>query len=157
MSPPLASSLAVSLWRRRHPSAPSTSPASYDLADPKLESWLDADGKPPELYLNGSGWDRTTGRVAPAIHLFMTDPELVEVEVETPTGAQVEWSTKVRVAIGLTHLTLAGVEPTPRGARLRFELPAPLPGLQVAFLAFGPDTELDLPQSNLVLRRVRWR
>ncbi|MBL0220205.1 MAG: hypothetical protein IPQ07_40835 [Myxococcales bacterium] len=132
-------------------------PASYDLADPKLESWLDADGKPPELYLNGSGWDRTTGRVAPAIHLFMTDPELVEVEVETPTGAQVEWSTKVRVAIGLTHLTLAGVEPTPRGARLRFELPAPLPGLQVAFLAFGPDTELDLPQSNLVLRRVRWR
>ncbi len=127
-------------------------PGEYALSDPQLESYLDADGKPPELYLNGSGWDRSTGRVAPAMQLYLNDPTFVEVEVE-PAGAE------VRVAIGLVHLTLASTEPTERGARLHFTLPkgATLPGLQVAFLAFGPDRELDRPQTDVVLRRVRWR
>ena len=133
----------------RAPSLLHELPGVYDLADPKLESYLDADGKPPELYLNGSGWDRTTGRVAPATHLFMTDPAFVEVEVE-PADAQVQ------IAIGREHLVLAATEPTAGGARLRFTLPSPAPGLQVAFLAFGPDTSLDLPQTRIVLRRVRW-
>ena len=134
----------------RPPSRSHDLPSVYDLADPKLESYLDDDGKPPELYLNGSGWDRATGRVAPAAHLFMTDPAFVEVEVE-PADAQVQ------IAIGREHLTLASREPTPGGARLRFTLPSPMPGLQVAFLAFGPDTALDLPYTPIVLRRVRWR
>lgn len=125
-------------------------PAAYDLADPRLASYLDLDGKPPELYLNGTGWDRITGRVAPATHLFMTDPQFVEVEVE-PADAQ------VRVNVGRAHLALVSTEPTPGGARLRFALPAPLSGLQVAFLAFGPDTALDLPVTTIVMRRVRWR
>jgi hypothetical protein len=127
-------------------------PGEYALSDPKLETYLDADGKPPELYLNGSGWDRTTGRVAPAVQLYLSDPAFVEIEVE-PASAE------VRVAIGLVHLTLASTEPTERGARLRFTVPegTTRPGLQVAFLAFGPDTELDRPQTDIVVRRVRWR
>ncbi len=134
-------------------------PNAYDLADPKLETYLDADGKPPELYLNGSGWDRATGRVAPAAQFYMTAPAFVVVEVETPTGASVDWATRVRVVIGPHHLTLASTEPTARGARLHFTLSdgVTLPGLQVAFVAFGPDAELDQPLSNVVLRRIRWR
>lgn len=134
----------------RAPSRPHELPGAYDLRDPRLESYLDADGQPPELYLNGTGWERPSGRVAPAVHLFVTDPQFLEVEVE-PADAQVQ------VAIGRTHLALASTEPVPGGARLRFALPAPLAGLQVAFLAFGPDTQLDLPQTKIVLRAVRWR
>lgn len=125
-------------------------PAGYALGDPKLETYLDADGKPPELYLNGSGWDRASGRVAPAVQLFMTDPAFVEVEV-APADALVQ------IAIGREHLALASTAPVPGGARLRFTLPSPRAGLQVAFLAFGPETSLDLPQTKIVLRSVRWR
>ncbi len=134
-------------------------PTTYDLADPKLESYLDADGKPPELYLNGSGWDRATGRVAPAAQFYMTDPAFVDVEVDTPTGTHVDWAPRVRVVIGPHHLTLASTDPTPRGARLHFTLPdgLTLPGLQVGFVAFGPDTDLDQPLTSVVLRRIRWR
>jgi len=121
-------------------------PSEYKLGDPELETYLDADGKPPELYLNGTGWDRATGRVAPAVHFFVVDPQFFDVEVDPPDA-------QVRVAIGRQELALA----TRDGARLHFTLKAPMPGLQVAFLAFGPDTQLDLPQTRIVLRRVRWR
>ncbi len=134
----------------RAPSLPHELPAVYDLADPKLETYLDADGKPPELYLNGSGWERPSGRVAPAVHVFVSDPAFVEVVVE-PADAQVQ------VVVGRERLSLASTEPVPGGARLRFTMPSPMPGLQVAFLAFGPDTSFDLPQTKIVLRSVRWR
>ncbi len=131
---------------------PHAFPTDYDLADPRLETYLDADGKPPELYLNGSGWERPSGRVAPAVILYVDDPTMFEVEVEGPAVSE------VRVAIGLHHLALVETVPTERGARLRFALPEGLvlPGVQVAFVAFGRDTDLALPQLNLVLRRVRW-
>lgn len=133
----------------RAPELPHELPPAYDLRDPKLESYLDADGKPPELYLNGTGWERPSGRVAPAVHLFVRDPQFLEVEVE-PADAQVQ------VAIGRQHLVLASMQPIEGGARLRFAM-EPMAGLQVAFLAFGPDTQLDLPQTKIVLRSVRWR
>jgi hypothetical protein len=129
---------------------PSKLPASYDLADPQLETWLDADGRPPQLYLNGSGWHRPDGHVAPTVTLFVVDPQFLEVDVE-PASAQIQ------AVIGLDHLALASTEPTPHGARMRFTLPAPKPGLQVAFIAFGPDTDIDRPLTDIVLRRVRWR
>lgn len=133
----------------RAPSRSHELPNAYDLRDPKLESYLDADGKPPELYLNGTGWERPSGRVAPAVHLFVSDPQFVEIEVE-PADAHVQ------VAIGRQHLALASTQPIEGGARLRFTM-EPMAGLQVAFLAFGPDTQLDLPQTKIVLRSVRWR
>jgi hypothetical protein len=41
----------------------------------------------------------------------------------------------------------------------RFELPAgvTLPGIQVAFVAFGPDTEIYRFLTSVRLRSVRWR
>jgi len=62
----------------------------------------------------------------------------------------------VRVAIGLEHLRLVAVAETADGARLRFAS-GRHPGLQIAFVAFGPDTELDRPQSPFGLRSIRWR
>ncbi len=41
-------------------------------------------------------------------------------------------------------------------ARLRFT-GGRHPGLQIAFVAFGPDTELDRTQSTFGLRSIRWR
>ena len=134
-------------------------PGGYDLGDPATASWIASatEPRPHGLYLNGIGWDPSTGRVAPAIHLFVDDPRFVELEVEIPMGGEVDWARSVRVATGLQHLRLARVDPAGIGWRLRFEPTATLaPGLHVVFVAFGPDTELDRAQTDFVLRRVRW-
>jgi hypothetical protein len=62
----------------------------------------------------------------------------------------------LQAAVGLEHLRLVAAADTADGARLRFEgrLPA---GLAVAFVAFGPDTELDHARSAFGLRSIRWR
>jgi hypothetical protein len=64
--------------------------------------------------------------------------------------------TTTRVAIGLEHLRLVAVAGTAAGARLWFT-GGRHPGLQIAFLAFGPDGELDHTQSVFGLRSLRWR
>jgi len=136
-----------------------TLPGGYDLDAPQAASWIAsaAEPRPHGLYLNGIGWDAATGRVAPAIHLFVDEPRFVELDVQAPLGGEIDWSRTVRVATGLHHLRLARVEPAGIGWRLRFEPTAPLaPGLHVVFLAFGPDTELDRAQTDFVLRSVRW-
>jgi len=67
-----------------------------------------------------------------------------------------DWDRAVRVAIGLDHLPLIAVADTSTGARLTFR-GGRHPGLQVAFVAFGPDSELDRTQSRFGLRSIRWR
>ena len=121
-----------------------TAPAAWDLA------YIG----PPALYLNGSGWDLATGRVPPATMFYVDDPAYVALDVTGPDGT--DWERAVRVAIGLDHLQLTAVAETPRGARLRFE-GGPHRGLQLAFVAFGPDTELDHPVSAFGLHAIRWR
>jgi uncharacterized membrane protein YgcG len=108
----------------------------------------------PSLYLNGFGWDLVTTRVPPATMFYLDDPAYVALDVTGP--ANTDWDHAVRVAIGLEHLRLVAVAETAGGARLRFE-GGPHPGLQIAFLAFGPDAELDHPQSAFGLRSIRWR
>lgn len=136
--------------------APRTLPPAYDAADPALAGVLSP--APTALYLNGFGWNRDTLRVPPATLFFVEDPARITLDVSGPPGT--DWSRAVRVAIGLTHLPLAEVTPAPGGARLRFERTPPAPalrGLQVAFLAFGPDTGLDRSESDFGLRSIRWR
>ncbi|MBA3461253.1 MAG: hypothetical protein H0T46_14915 [Deltaproteobacteria bacterium] len=125
-------------------------PAIYDIADPKLETYLDHDGRPPELYLNGTGWWRPSGSVAPTVTLYISDPKVLEVEVE-PADAQVQ------AKIDLVHLTLVETMPNEKGAKLRFAVPDGMTGLHVLFLAFGPDTWIARPKTEIVLRRVRTR
>ena len=125
-------------------------PAVYDITDPKLETYLDHDGIPPQLYLNGTGWWRPSGRTAPTITLYVSDPKLVEVEVE-PADAQVQ------AKIDLEHLTLVETVPAEKGATLRFAVPDGLTGLHVLFLAFGPDSWINRTKTEIVLRRVRTR
>jgi hypothetical protein len=108
----------------------------------------------PSLYLNGFGWELASSRVPPATMFYVDDPAYVALDVTGP--AQTDWDHAVRVAIGLEHLRLVAVAETPDGARLRFE-GGPHPGLQIAFVAFGPDTELDRPRSAFGLRSIRWR
>jgi hypothetical protein len=108
----------------------------------------------PSLYLNGFGWDLATLRVPPATLFYVDDPAYVALDVTGP--ADTDWDHAVRVAIGLDHLRLVAVAETPGGAQLWF-MGARHPGLQIAFVAFGPDTELDRAQSAFGLRSIRWR
>jgi hypothetical protein len=108
----------------------------------------------PALYLNGFGWDLTTTRVPPATLFYVDDPQYIALDVTGPSDT--DWDHAVRVAIGLEHLRLVAVAETADGARLRFAS-GRHPGLQIAFVAFGPDTELDRPQSPFGLRSIRWR
>jgi hypothetical protein len=118
---------------------------------------------PAPLYLDGFGWDLETRRVPVATYFFAEDPRFVELEVEyAPESAApraiADWTREVRVAVGLVHLAPVRAADTARGVRIRFEAPAPLrPGLQVIFIAFGPDDELDRPRSEFKLHAIRWR
>jgi hypothetical protein len=112
---------------------------------------------PPTLYLNGFGWRLSTGDVPPATLFYVDDPAYIALDVVG--AADTDWDRAARVAIGLVHLPLAAVASTATGARLRFAIPpgARLTGLRVAFVAFGPDRELDQPRSRFGLRSIRWR
>ncbi|MGH2897989.1 MAG: hypothetical protein ACRDMZ_04890, partial [Solirubrobacteraceae bacterium] len=109
---------------------------------------------PPALYLNAFGWDLTTGSTPPATLFYIDDPAYLALELSGPPDT--DWAHAVRAMIGLEPLRLVSIADTADGVQLRFAC-APHPGLQVAFLAFGPDTELDRPRSRLQLRSIRWR
>ena len=110
---------------------------------------------PPALYLDAFGWDLETGNVPPATYVYVDDPQFIELDV----GAErdVDWSHAARVSIAGRQLRLASLATTAHGARLRFAVERPLPGIRVAFLAFGDDRELAHSQASVTLRRVRWR
>ena len=118
--------------------------AVHDLA------WVSA----PVLYLNGFGWDLATGSVPPATLFYVEDAAYLTLDVAGP--ASTDWDHAVRAAIGLDHLRLVAVSETATGARLRFE-GGRHPGLQIAFVAFGADAELDRARSAFRLRSIRWR
>ncbi|HWU91337.1 MAG TPA: hypothetical protein VN253_28920, partial [Kofleriaceae bacterium] len=150
-----------------------TSPAPRCDADPTIATAPDAvvesaAAAPVPLYLDAFGWDLATRRVAVATYVFVDDPAFVELELEhapipgSPAAAAppppLDWAKQVRVAVGPVHLQLVRAVDTARGVRLHFEAPAPLgAGLRVAFLAFGPDEELDRPASDFLLHAIRWR
>lgn len=117
-------------------------PAEYTRTSPEL----DREGKGDKLYLNGIGWDEKTGRVSPGLYFFVEDPAFVEVDVE-PADAE------VRANLGRAHLEVA----SRTGGHIRFAVPSGMHGLQVLFFAFGPDTLIDQPQTDIVLKRVRWK
>jgi hypothetical protein len=113
---------------------------------------------PPTLYLNLYRWNLDTGQMPPATFAFVEDPRFIELEVSVLEGpAPTDWSREVRVAVGLTHLKLVGATPASRGTRLRFEAPHLPQGVQVAFFAFGPDTELNKPTTRIAVHRIQWR
>jgi hypothetical protein len=109
---------------------------------------------PPALYLNAFGWDLTTGSTPPATLFYLDDPAYLALELSGPPDT--DWTHAVRATIGLERLRLVSIADTADGVQLRFAC-GPHPGLQVAFLAFGPDTEIDRPRSRLQLRSIRWR
>jgi hypothetical protein len=109
---------------------------------------------PPALYLNGFGWDLATGQVPPATLFYVEDPQYIALDVAGPPGT--DWDRAVRVALGLDRLRLVAAADTAGGARLRFAVPHRT-GLHFAFVAFGPDDQLDRPRSAFRLRSIRWR
>jgi hypothetical protein len=112
---------------------------------------------PPPLYLNMFRWDLVTGEVPPATLVWLDSPEFVELDVTTLHGKDADWEHDIRVVVGRTPLHLAAISDTNGGVRLRFE-GGPLPrGLTVAFLAFGPDTNLANARSRFSVRRIAWR
>jgi hypothetical protein len=139
--------------RDRDRDAPRCSAAPTVASEPNAVPEL-AVISPPALYLNGFGWDLATGRVPPATLFYVDDPEYIALEVTGPPDT--DWDHAVRVAIGVDRLRLVAVADTPDGARLRFAGDRH-PGLQIAFVAFGPDRAIDRPQSAFQLRSIRWR
>ena len=108
----------------------------------------------PLLYLNAVGWDLTTGAVPPATMFYVDDPADVVLDLLGPRDT--DWAHAARVMIDLDLLRLVAIAETADGAQLRFA-GRPHPGLQVAFVAFGPDTALDQPLAAVRLRAIRWR
>lgn len=105
----------------------------------------------PALYLNGTGWDLTTGEVPPATYFYASDVELVEVDVTGPDA-------NVRVNLDRTPLATTGIQSIRDGVRIRFAVPsAPARGLHVIFVALGDVAHLDQPRSGYAIRRIRWR
>ncbi|MEJ7601534.1 MAG: hypothetical protein WKG01_26755 [Kofleriaceae bacterium] len=98
---------------------------------------------PPALYLNGFGWDLATGQVPPATYVYVEDPQFIELDLATTGDGVVDWSRAARVSIAAHQLRLVSLATTAHGARLTFVADRPLPGIRVAFLAFGDDRELD--------------
>ncbi len=111
---------------------------------------------PPSLYLNGMHWDLATGSVPPATYFWTRDPRFVEIDARGPEGT--DWSTAIQVAVGARHLRLVSLADTAHGVRLRFEPAAPLPGgLQIVFVAIGPDSAIDQPVTPFAITKIRWR
>jgi hypothetical protein len=133
--------------RRRCNAAPTVASAPEAIAELALIS-------PPTLYLNAFGWDLTTGSTPPATLFYIDSPAYLALELSGPPDT--DWAHAVRATIGLETLRLVSIADTADGVQLRFACAAHS-GLQVAFLAFGPDTELDHPRSRLQLRSIRWR
>jgi len=133
---------------------PRAMPTAYVQGDPV---WIATQDHVAPLYLNGIGWEPATGRVPVATHFFVEDPRFIELDVEPVEPKRETWTPEVRVAVGLEQLRLESTAPTENGAKLRFRVARAVPGLHVAFVAFGPDTQLDQPQSSYVLRSIRWR
>jgi hypothetical protein len=140
LSRPTATVKAAAISRAPH--RPHPLPSEYVPSSPEL----DRDGLGGQLYLNGAGWNATTGVVAPGLYFFVEDPAFFEVEVE-PADAE------VRAKLDLHHLAVA--ERT--GGRVRFAVPEGVRGLHVVFVAFGSDMLIDRKATDIVLRRVRWR
>ena len=139
------------------PDAPGPGDAAVCRPQPSVlttATLVQRDLAPPALYLNAFGWDLTTGAIPPASMFYVDDPAYLALELTGP--ADTDWAHAARVAIGLDHLRLVAIAETAGGARLRFE-GAPHPGLQIAFVAFGPDTALDQPRAAVGLRSIRWR
>lgn len=105
----------------------------------------------PVYYLDGFGWDIDgSGTVRPATLFYVRDPQFLEVEVRSGDPA------KVRANIGLSHLVAESYESTARGTRIRFGGAMPR-GLNVAFIAFGDDDQLDIDRTRFELLAIRWR
>lgn len=134
--------------------APAPASTSGATAPPPTPGSAASQPSVKPLYQNGYGWDLATGKVRPAALFYVQDAAYIALDVTGPAGT--DWSHAVRVAVGLDHLRLASVVPTADGARLRFE-GGSHHGLELAFIAFGPDDALDQPFSRFGLRSIRWR
>lgn len=150
--------------------ADATTPVAPDRCEVETTCTLDAirtapalrvggAAPPPALYLNGVGWDLTTGQLPPATFFYVQDAAFVELDVAAlAPPLDRDWAALVRVNVGPHHLHLATTASTATGARLRFVPAEPLdPGLDLAFVAVGPIDELDRPLTDLAVRRLRWR
>lgn len=112
---------------------------------------------------NGTGWDQASGLTTPMLIFFVQDPEFLELDFATDTGAagaSLDWRW-VRVKVGLEALSLeSAVTLEGNVRRLRFSAhrhKSYRSGLQVAYVALGPPTSLAQALSPYRLHAVRWR
>jgi len=109
---------------------------------------------------NGRGWENTTNTVAPAVVLFIKDPEYLELEVSVAGGKPLANPPFIRAKVGLELLKEERCERMPHSWLLRFSRPMRAQyqhGIQPLFLAFGPQEELANRRTSYRLLYVSWR
>jgi hypothetical protein len=109
---------------------------------------------------NGMGWNRTTNAVAPAVVLFIKDPEFVELEVSVANTKPLDNPPFIRAKVGLEFLKEESLKRMPHIWQLRFSRPMRAQyqrHIQPLFLAFGPKEGLADPYTPYRLLKVSWK
>jgi hypothetical protein len=108
---------------------------------------------------NGEGWD-PSGMTAPVVILFVTDPEMVQVDVSVVGNAPTNVAPFIQGKIGTELLKHERDIKTPEGWRAVFQGPSHETnrrGIQTLFFGFGPKENLAATNTPYRLLRVCWR
>ena len=109
--------------------------------------------------LNGEGWFNDSA-VAPAVILFVTDPEFIEVEISCTNNGCSDAPPLVQAKVGPELLKKEREIRTSRGWLTTFRGPLDVQnrrGIQTLFLGFGPKEELAATRTPYQLLSVSWK
>ena len=111
------------------------------------------------IPFNGTGWE-ADGTTAPAVILFVKDPQFIKLEITDDSKKNRDNSPLVRAKVGLEFLKEESCKKTTNSWLVKFSAPTrPLyqHGIQPLFLAFGPKEELAKIKTNYHLLDVSWK
>jgi hypothetical protein len=114
------------------------------------------------LFLNGAGWNMTSGETMMSVTLFVDDAKFLAIDV-APVGDdpyEGEAYDCIQAKVGLETLELKTSQDTPEGRRLVFRGPQTesyQSGVQVAFLGMTAPQDISDGRSRFRLLNVRWR
>lgn len=108
-----------------------------------------------------TGWNQESGQLSPLFVLFVSNPDFLELEVETnPALAITSVPDGFRAKIATEQLVLESVNRSASGWILRFANPRKQryrSGLHAAFIATVPKQRLGEEQTPWILKSVQWR
>ncbi len=112
-----------------------------------------------KIKQNGSGWDTTTGSTKGVVVLFVSDLDVLTIDVTASSNLPESDYTQIRAKIGLEWLQLDSIEQKDTEHRLTFRIPRKQmyrKGIQILFLSFAKPTDFLTASSQFELRSVQW-